>query len=199
MDEQRQPYRVPGRLQRWAGSDLTMSVQKCGGTEKKTANSLRNPAKCRLEVPLERFPGGRYSLLGAEKVNLYHRTIFPDILPEALALARQSEAANFTPLMAGAHLVELPHRQLLTNTALWYALRLAPGQAGYLQLDADDGLQLWQDTERRLPLASGLYPLAATTDSSWLYLRVLNNAAAFLYHPPQAGRSSPFPTRQHSH
>lgn len=90
----------------------------------------------------------------------------------------QAAAADFTPFMAGAHLVELPHRQLLPNTALWYALRLAPGQAGYLQLDADDGLQLWQDTVRRLPLASGLYPLAATTDSSWLHLRVLNNAVA---------------------
>jgi 3',5'-cyclic AMP phosphodiesterase CpdA len=97
---------------------------------------------------------------------------------ESVSSSLQAEAANFAKLLPTARLVELPHRQLLPNTALWYALKIPPGQAGYLQLTADDGQQLWQGSERRQALIPGLYPLTATHDSSWLLVRVINNAVA---------------------
>lgn len=74
--------------------------------------------------------------------------------------------------------VELPHRLLLPNTALWYRNKIRCTDTCLLVLQADDGAQVWQDERRLLPDAAGQYTLTPAADSAILLVRVLNNAMA---------------------
>ncbi|MEY3050633.1 MAG: hypothetical protein RLY31_418 [Bacteroidota bacterium] len=92
------------------------------------------------------------------------------------AMGLTAEPFGFEPDRAEP--VELPHRQLLPNTAMWYRRSIRCADTCHLLLRADDGAQVWQDRRRLLPDAAGQYEVVPGTDSSILSVRVLNNAMA---------------------
>ncbi|MBX2896251.1 MAG: metallophosphoesterase [Cyclobacteriaceae bacterium] len=86
-----------------------------------------------------------------------HERLVPDYLPQPDSL------------------VELPHRVLFPNTALWYEQKLTIPEKGVLIIHADDGAQLWINGEPAERIQGDKFKVAATTQASVL-VRVLNNA-----------------------
>lgn len=77
-----------------------------------------------------------------------------------------------------AEAVALPHRLALPNTALWYARELNLPAGGALDIDADDGAQVFVDG-RQVPGAGRLFAIPeALAGSRLVTVRVLNNAVA---------------------
>jgi predicted phosphodiesterase len=72
-------------------------------------------------------------------------------------------------------LVELPHRALLSNTALWYEQKLTIPEKGVLIIHADDGAQLWINGEPAQRIQGDVFRVPAAVQASVL-VRVLNNA-----------------------
>ena len=69
--------------------------------------------------------------------------------------------------------VELPHRILLPDAAIWYQQDVTLGH-GVLMIDADDGAQLWLDGERVPHSYANYFPTNESTQT--ISIRVLNNA-----------------------
>ncbi|MEQ8359478.1 MAG: metallophosphoesterase [Cytophagales bacterium] len=73
--------------------------------------------------------------------------------------------------------INLPHRVLLPNTALWYECIFGFVEPGYLIVGADDGSQVFLDGERVKRLHSNLFPIERE-GTHLISIRVLNNAMA---------------------
>jgi len=71
--------------------------------------------------------------------------------------------------------INLPHRVLEPNTALWYTKTMDIDMESYLQVKADDGAQVYQDGKRVLSIEGNFFPLSKCQNSK-ITIRVLNNA-----------------------
>lgn len=76
----------------------------------------------------------------------------------------------------GQQMVTLPHRVLKPDQSLWYYQRIQLDQSHWLQLDADDGAQVFYQGQNIKTTDGKHFLLTATADSVDLYVRVLNNA-----------------------
>lgn len=73
--------------------------------------------------------------------------------------------------------IELPHRLPLPNHSIWYRLR-GNWDAGYLHINGDDGVQLWENGQQINRYEPGdFFPVSAQTEGE-LIIRVVNNAMA---------------------
>ncbi|MCW5912316.1 MAG: metallophosphoesterase [Cyclobacteriaceae bacterium] len=72
-------------------------------------------------------------------------------------------------------LVELPHRVLSPNTALWYKQIISFSGNGVLSIQADDGAQVWINDEAAERIQGDAFKVFAVEDAHVL-IRVLNNA-----------------------
>lgn len=72
-------------------------------------------------------------------------------------------------------LIELPHRVLLPNTALWYEQKLTISEDGILIVQSDDGAQLWINDKPANRIQGNVFEVPAAAHASIL-VRVLNNA-----------------------
>jgi hypothetical protein len=75
-------------------------------------------------------------------------------------------------------LVRLPHRILEPNRSLWYQQRVKLSIPAYLDLNADDGAQVFYNKKQISTLDGRYFWLEPTADSVDLIVRVLNNAMA---------------------
>jgi predicted phosphodiesterase len=71
--------------------------------------------------------------------------------------------------------VNLPHRVLAPNTALWYSKTLTLSSDTFVLIKADDGAQVYQDGSRVLA-QEGYYFGLKKAQNSVITIRVLNNA-----------------------
>ena len=82
------------------------------------------------------------------------------------------------PDFSNAEKVDLPHRLNLPNSVFWYYKKLKTKSNAILKLNADDGAQVWVNHQRIKPNKDGNFPFQATSDSTEITIRVLNNAVA---------------------
>lgn len=71
--------------------------------------------------------------------------------------------------------IDLPHRINLPNQALWYQKLVEVEEPGVLEINADDGAQLFVDGKRTLRIHGNFFPLDSLGTHS-VTIRVLNNA-----------------------
>jgi len=71
---------------------------------------------------------------------------------------------------------KLPHKILLPNQAIWYAAKIHTEAGYYLFVDADDGAQVFFNGVQYPAINGYYYQLPHSQDSTWLSIRVLNNA-----------------------
>ncbi|MEL7120178.1 MAG: metallophosphoesterase [Bacteroidota bacterium] len=74
-------------------------------------------------------------------------------------------------------IVSLPHESDKSNWSFWYSKKLLITDPVYLQVNADDGAQVFQDGQQIVEVVMGTYFLLnPSADSSTIHIRVLNNA-----------------------
>lgn len=73
-------------------------------------------------------------------------------------------------------LVSLPHRLNYPNRSIWYRTRILLDTAKLLVVNADDGAQVFFQGEQVRQALPNAFILPATSDSTVLIIRVLNNA-----------------------
>ncbi|MBK8954557.1 MAG: metallophosphoesterase [Saprospiraceae bacterium] len=70
----------------------------------------------------------------------------------------------------------LPHRLLLPNSAIWYTRKFLLSDTIILEVNADDGAQVWQDDRRVKSFYGDNFILFPKNGCSVIRIRVLNNA-----------------------
>jgi Calcineurin-like phosphoesterase len=102
----------------------------------------------------------------------------PDITLDSdwkFMLGLATETLDVIQLPEPDSLIELPHRILAPNTAMWYSNTISFPTAGVLSIQADDGAQLWIDSQQAQRLKGDNFLVKASSKSKVL-IRVLNNA-----------------------
>nr|HMU05274.1 metallophosphoesterase family protein [Saprospiraceae bacterium] len=82
------------------------------------------------------------------------------------------------PDFSNAEKVVLPHRLNLPNSVFWYYKKVRTTSKGIIKINADDGAQVWVNSQRVKPNKEGNFPFQTTSDSAEIIIRVLNNAVA---------------------
>lgn len=119
---------------------------------------------------------------------IYKEQYVIDSLPGYLSVGELDDWVYFTGnseegLHAGVpewpdscSIVSLPHRLLLPNTPMWYRSRVLVEDSIVLRISADDGAQVFFEDLRVPSFFPGHYRLWEVEDSTYLYIRVINNA-----------------------
>lgn len=146
----------------------SICFQACIFQTEKSASPTFGGAFFSNEVDLDAYYSGTFSDSGVLDLSENWEFLGADSIPGI---------EQDLPVFPNSQSIELPHRLSLSNHSLWYRFR-GDWDAGFLQINGDDGVQLWengQQINRYEP--SDFFPVSTQTDGE-LIIRVVNNAMA---------------------